>query len=682
MRKVLLILLLVVFVTSLPAAKAYLLPSDGRPSKIVSLSRDVDVKASKGVLSWLEYTDGGDPNFVLTGVADVDTFMNWFAPAAACSLLAYEVTNMNNYTGAGSDNFIMFFATLDQGINYATAYDEYHGASASPGPPPIVSIVQATPATVLFADTLWTVTTDTLTTPIDNGLDVFGAGWVKPAAPESTPNPYIYGNGSAPYHALMYREVGGVKGWYSSWHCVRVRALVNFYANPPPNAYPERLPDSYTTGARTVNIAADDFGVPEDSSGTETCVIEYQVNGGSVNQVFTTMIPGSGDSTDGLWNGDIPGVSAGDTVDYWVVTTDYQGAAATSLVYSYIIEQGDPGDFLFVDNGYTYGVIPDFYGLVDTVDVWYGYPDASVIAFYNTVVIRDWGGTYLGAGVDFGAGILHSDSAAIKDLLDRGGNFWLSDQDQGYSFGICPDYGQQDVPASSWVQQYLGIQGMYDDPPLLGATAFNAYGDPADPVIGDLFTGIGLQAAGMVYIAPYYHLTGGFSYAYTGCYDSLQVGAVQNMYDINGLVVSYRYEGPGGSDYKVYNDFFPWDYICDPADADVLDFVTVDSLVDDVMKWFGYPASGIEEIEPERMVSLLPVGLVSGEAMLKFSLPERMVVSLDVFDISGRLLKNLVNGEVDAGVHAFRWNAKVAGIYFYRLTARDKTITDKMVVIR
>ncbi|MCW4043788.1 MAG: hypothetical protein NWE90_08735, partial [Candidatus Bathyarchaeota archaeon] len=125
MRKVLLILLLVVFVTSLPAAKAYLLPSDGRPSKIVPLSRDAEMKAGKGVITWLEYTDAGTPNSYLSGVNEVDTFMNWFAPAASCTVLAYEITNIA-ITDPAQLNFTMFFATLDQGISYASEFPEYH----------------------------------------------------------------------------------------------------------------------------------------------------------------------------------------------------------------------------------------------------------------------------------------------------------------------------------------------------------------------------------------------------------------------------------------------------------------------------------------------------------------------------------------------------------------------------
>jgi flagellar hook assembly protein FlgD len=77
------------------------------------------------------------------------------------------------------------------------------------------------------------------------------------------------------------------------------------------------------------------------------------------------------------------------------------------------------------------------------------------------------------------------------------------------------------------------------------------------------------------------------------------------------------------------------------------------------------------------------VGIVTNEALIKFSLPSGMVISLDIYDNTGRLVKNLVNGKVSAGLHTVRWNANVAnGVYFYRLKAGDSRVSDKMVVIR
>ncbi|MCK4226327.1 T9SS type A sorting domain-containing protein, partial [candidate division WOR-3 bacterium] len=196
-----------------------------------------------------------------------------------------------------------------------------------------------------------------------------------------------------------------------------------------------------------------------------------------------------------------------------------------------------------------------------------------------------------------------------------------------------------------------------------------------DPVIGDLFAGIGHQTSGQVFILP--------SSPWIGNYDSLAATAVTNMFATAGEVISYRYTGASGT-YKVYNDFWPIDYIVNPADS-TIDQVAVDSLVEDVLGWFNIESSGISDrtVDPGKVVKLLPVGIVTNEALIKFSLPSGMVISLDIYDNTGRLVKNLVNGKVSAGLHTVRWNADVAnGVYFYRLKAGDSRVSDKMVVVR
>ncbi len=701
MRKFIVLSFFILFITNLYSERAYLLPSiNGEPSEVVPVSashknlkitpkrKEFIYIKNKGITSWLYYTDGGSPGSVLTGITDVDTFMVWFAPAAACSVLAYEVTNVA-YTDQTQTNFTMFMALLDQTIDYVNDYDEYHGTGDAPGPPPIVSVVQTLDTNILYADTLWTVTQDTLITPIYVGHDIFGVGWQK-ATPDSSPNPEIWASCPGPvYHTLMYRKGEDTKGWYSSWHAVYIRALVNFLSCCD-YVEIENLPDSYTTTPRTVNIYGNDFGVPIDSSGIKEMTIEYQVNGGPTNEVPCTLY--SGDSTDGYWKGDIPGVYPGDTVEYWGIQIDYQEDTIISHICSYIIREGTPGNFLFVDNGYTESnIIPDYW--IDTCDHWdygeYGSPDSSVITFYNTILWRDWGGIDLGDGIEYGAGIYYSDTSWIKIVLDNGGNFWLSDQDQGYGLGICPDYGQYPVPVGHWVREYLCIQGMYDDNPLLGGAAVTAYGNSNDSIIGDMFKGIGSQNSDEVYIAPYYCLTNNFAYAYTGSFDSLQSGAVQNMFDANGLTISYRYTGPS-ENYKVYNDFWPWDYIAKPGAPDTLDLVAVDSLVSDVLGWFGY-TSGVSDrtIEPEEVVKLLPVGIVTNKAMIRFYLPEEMIISLSIYDNTGRLIKNLKKGKAPTGLNTVRWDGKdsygnpvSSGIYFCQLITGDKTLTNKMVLIK
>ena len=74
---------------------------------------------------------------------------------------------------------------------------------------------------------------------------------------------------------------------------------------------------------------------------------------------------------------------------------------------------------------------------------------------------------------------------------------------------------------------------------------------------------------------------------------------------------------------------------------------------------------------------------------ISFDLPEQGYVSLVVFDIMGREIVRIIDGRLNGGHHKFSWSGKhnsgrvaSAGIYFYRLTAKDFQQTRKMLIIK
>ncbi|MEN3038801.1 MAG: T9SS type A sorting domain-containing protein, partial [Candidatus Kryptonium sp.] len=74
---------------------------------------------------------------------------------------------------------------------------------------------------------------------------------------------------------------------------------------------------------------------------------------------------------------------------------------------------------------------------------------------------------------------------------------------------------------------------------------------------------------------------------------------------------------------------------------------------------------------------------------IKFDLPSQSYVRISVYDVAGRLVKNLVDGEVKAGRHVVRFEADdlASGVYFYRIVASnlkgDRFIkTRKMVILK
>jgi len=70
--------------------------------------------------------------------------------------------------------------------------------------------------------------------------------------------------------------------------------------------------------------------------------------------------------------------------------------------------------------------------------------------------------------------------------------------------------------------------------------------------------------------------------------------------------------------------------------------------------------------------------------VIRYDVPEACVVRLMVYDVLGREVDVLVDGETKAGHHTAVWEAQEAasGIYFVRMQAGDFVQVRKMVVIR
>jgi beta-lactamase superfamily II metal-dependent hydrolase len=70
--------------------------------------------------------------------------------------------------------------------------------------------------------------------------------------------------------------------------------------------------------------------------------------------------------------------------------------------------------------------------------------------------------------------------------------------------------------------------------------------------------------------------------------------------------------------------------------------------------------------------------------VIKFQIPDASVVTLKVYDLLGREVSSLVNGQLEAGNHETVWNADKypSGIYIYRLSAGNFTETRKMLLLK
>jgi hypothetical protein len=78
-----------------------------------------------------------------------------------------------------------------------------------------------------------------------------------------------------------------------------------------------------------------------------------------------------------------------------------------------------------------------------------------------------------------------------------------------------------------------------------------------------------------------------------------------------------------------------------------------------------------------------------GSFTLRFAQPREARASLSIYDVSGRLVRQVERGELTAGEHVVRWNGRddaggivPAGIYFLRLDVDGDLLTRRLVVVR
>lgn len=74
---------------------------------------------------------------------------------------------------------------------------------------------------------------------------------------------------------------------------------------------------------------------------------------------------------------------------------------------------------------------------------------------------------------------------------------------------------------------------------------------------------------------------------------------------------------------------------------------------------------------------------------ISYQIAERSLVKLSIFDVSGRLVRTLVNAYNEPGLYAAPWDGKdhaghavTSGVYFYQLQAGTYTETKRMVLLR
>jgi hypothetical protein len=148
--------------------------------------------------------------------------------------------------------------------------------------------------------------------------------------------------------------------------------------------------------------------------------------------------------------------------------------------------------------------------------------------------------------------------------------------------------------------------------------------------------------------------------------------------------------------YKSTNDGVSWDSVSGTLNT-TSNYITA-SAIASFSKWSLFsttnPPTAVEEPGSEQTNIAAPRVFALSQnypnpfnpiTTIQFTLKEDGFVSLKVYDILGRDVKTLVNGELKAGIyHRISFNASElsSGIYIYRLAARNNALIKKLVLMK
>ncbi|HID93877.1 MAG TPA: T9SS type A sorting domain-containing protein [bacterium (Candidatus Stahlbacteria)] len=448
------------------------------------------------------------------------------------------------------------------------------------------------------------------------------------------------------------------------------------YKNAPPEIiYVDKLIDSYITRNREVKAHITDLiGDPWNLMGVKAALLFYSVNSENFNSVDMVLI--SGDSTDGVWSAAIPGVNPGDTVRYYVVAIDHQNASNASQTYRYIVRRGTMGNILFYNDDY-YGIIYDPIDVVygDYVDYWngeWGIPDSSVINFYDgkrgqNIII--WNSEDGGAFVE--------DTALIAHFLDNGGKLLISGQN--FLYGITGTFGYWMAHPGGFIREYLHAIIGYDD--AYNDSTVNFVGVSGDTISGCFTEGI----------TVYPYCQNGPGYCRAGRIDWPAPGTTPIFrYSPQGHISGYRYEDPD-KHYKIVFLYWPFNYITKLDNPRVADTLAQNTLIAKILNWFGAtPSVAIKEgASTDFFLGQSNPNPTTHSITITYSIPKNEHVVLKIYNITGSLVKTLVNKRVNAGTYTTEWDTKnelgskcASGIYFYQLKVGSLISTKKMIIVR
>ena len=250
------------------------------------------------------------------------------------------------------------------------------------------------------------------------------------------------------------------------------------------------------------------------------------------------------------------------------------------------------------------------------------------------------------------------DIANLTDFLNNGGNLFISGQNIGAELGDSTFY-------SDYLHSQF-ISDSYDGTPIYAVEGIE--GDPIGDGLmivigGDYGSGADNQVSPDV-IAPTNGAYKIFNYSMTDEYGA-----------------GVRWEGA----YKVV--YLPFSF-----EAILNDFQRED-LMERILGWFGIDLSitdeSIFDIPEQFLLHQNYPNPFNPTTTIAFTIPKNSQVYLGIYDITGKLIKTLIDAPIEAGYHTVVWDGTddngrsvSSGVYFYKLKSKGYEETKKMLLLK
>lgn len=105
---------------------------------------------------------------------------------------------------------------------------------------------------------------------------------------------------------------------------------------------------------------------------------------------------------------------------------------------------------------------------------------------------------------------------------------------------------------------------------------------------------------------------------------------------------------------------------------------------------YGTGVSENSNLQVEKFVLYRPVpNPFANQVQITFNIPAQKEIKLNIYDVSGRLVRRLIDGRLEKGRYSIVWNGTDSenrkmgsGIYFVKADCETETFTEKIILVK